>query len=68
MAKMIIHRDIREIVKALEAQGCTVERSNGKHIKVYKDGNFVFSLPSTPGRGRWKQNLEASLRRLDLHV
>ena len=40
------------------------EQSKGGHLIVRNaEGNRVYALPSTPGRGRWKQNLLTELRR-----
>lgn len=64
MPKQIIHKEIRGLVREIESMGFTVLRDNGKHQKVLTaDGKYVYSLPNTPGRGRWKQNLIAELRK-----
>jgi predicted RNA binding protein YcfA (HicA-like mRNA interferase family) len=64
-----MHKDIRDLVRSIEAVGYTVIRDNGRHVKIYNgDGNYVYSLPSTPGRGRWKQNLMSELRKRGVHV
>lgn len=64
MSKQIVHKEIRDLVKEIEGLGFRVLRDNGKHHKVLTpDGKFVYSLPSTPGRGRWRQNLVAELRK-----
>lgn len=60
----MMNKEVREIVKQIQAKGYTVEPSKGGHLIVRNaDGNRVFALPSTPGRGRWKQNLITELRR-----
>lgn len=59
-----MHKEVREIVKQLEANGYTVEQTKGGHLAVRNaEGNRVYTLPGTPGRGRWKQNLLAELKR-----
>ncbi len=69
VAKPILHKEIREILKPLEAQGYSYDHSNGGHPKLYSPtGAFVISFPSTPGGGRWKQNLLAELRRKDVDI
>ena len=62
-----MHKDIRKIVKELESRGYTVVRENGRYLKVRNaNGDLVYALPATPGRGRWRQNLQAELRRRGL--
>lgn len=57
-------KELRKIVKLIEANGFTVERENGRYYKVRNsEGNFVYALPATPGRGRWLQNLSSELKR-----
>ncbi len=58
-----MHKEVREIVKQIRARGYNVVASK-KHLKVKDaEGNTVYVLPTTPGGGRWKQNLLADLRR-----
>ena len=57
-------KELRKLVRQIEANGYTVERNTGRYYKVRNsDGNFVYALPATPGRGRWLQNLQSELRR-----
>ena len=57
-------KEIREIVKLIEANGFTVEGGGNRHYKVKNaDGVTVAVLPSTPGQGRWRQNALADLKR-----
>lgn len=60
-----MHKEIREIARQLEAQGWTIRPSKaGHHIATPPDKTKrAVVLPGTPGRGRWKQNLLAQLRR-----
>ena len=58
------HRRAREIARALEAGGWTVERSRGGHlIATHPDaaGRVVFG--STPSDGRVAMNVRAAARR-----
>lgn len=58
-----MHKDLRPIVKQLRRNGYTVEQG-GKHLIVFdQNGKRRYALPSTPGGGRWKQNLMADLKR-----
>ena len=69
MGKQILHKEIRSLVREIENAGFTVTRANGRHVKVYNaEGKFIYSLPSSPGRGRWKQNLVSELRRRGISV
>lgn len=69
MSKQIVHKEIKKLVQEIEALGFTVSRDNGKYQKVFTaDGNYVYSLPTTPGRGRWKKNLVSELRKRGLAV
>lgn len=59
-----MHKDLRKLVKQIEAKGNTVQRTKGGHYKVKdREGRTRYSLPSTPGGGRWLQNVTADLRR-----
>ncbi len=63
-----MHKEVREIVKQIKAKhpDHSVVPA-GKHLKVKTAaGQTVYTLPSTPGGGRWKQNLLADLRRKGL--
>lgn len=69
MGKQIIHKEVRSLVRELEDLGYVVVRENGNHLKVLSaEGNYIYSLPSTPGRGRWKQNLISELRRRGIQL
>jgi predicted RNA binding protein YcfA (HicA-like mRNA interferase family) len=59
-----MHKEVREIVKLIEANGYTVEPSGAGHFIIRNAaGKRVWALPGTPGRGRWKQNLLSDLRK-----
>lgn len=59
-----MHKEVREIAAKLEEQGWTIDWQ-AKHPKACPPDKTkpCVPLPSTPGRGRWKQNLVAQLRR-----
>ena len=66
-----VDKELRPIVRELIDAGYEVERAPGKgahYIVRTKAGQRVFSLPSTPGRGRAIQNLRAALKRQGLLV
>lgn len=61
-----VDRELRPIVKEIEANGYEVVKASGKggHLVVQtQDGRRLYALPSTPGRGRALQNLRAALKR-----
>lgn len=66
MAKLLIYKELRPIVKGLKKRGYSVEREDGGHLKVRRGGKVVYALPTTPGSGRWRQNLMAEIRRWEL--
>lgn len=56
-------KDMRKIVKALEAQGFEVQTTKKGHIAVYRDGEFVAMFAGTTSDWRAIRNGLASLRR-----
>jgi hypothetical protein len=61
-----MHKEVREIADKLIAQGWTIsEVGGGGHSMACPPDKTkrCVPLPSTPGRGRWKQNLTSQLRR-----
>ena len=62
------HKEIREIEKQILAKnpGFSIV-DGGKHRKVKNEtGGTVYTLPTTPGGGRWKETLLSDLRRKGL--
>lgn len=59
-----MHKDIRKLIREIESNGYVVEQGRS-HIAVRsKQGSgVIYSLPLTPGRGRWELNLRSELRR-----
>lgn len=63
------HKEIREIISQIKKAnpGFTIEPTKGGHYKVKNEsGGTVYSLPGTPGGGRWKANLLGDLKRKGL--
>ncbi len=59
-----MHKEVAEIAEALEAQGWTIDYGREHPMACPPDKTRAcVPLPSTPGRGRWKQNLIGKLRR-----
>lgn len=66
MAKATEWRNLQE---ALAAQGCTLINNKGRqHLKVFKNGRYITSIPCTPGKGRGYLNARAQLRRLGFTI
>jgi predicted RNA binding protein YcfA (HicA-like mRNA interferase family) len=59
--------DLKKLIKALEAQGFTVEPTKSSHYTVRKDGRRVATLGGTPSDRRSWQNALAQLRRAGFH-
>lgn len=58
-----MHKDIKRIIKEIEANGYVCEQGRTHILIKGKDGNGTLaSLPLTPGRGRWELNLRTQLR------
>ncbi|OPC84199.1 hypothetical protein B4N89_27645 [Embleya scabrispora] len=57
------NKEIKNLIKALEAQGFTVVQSKSNHYKVYKGGRLIATLPATPSDRRSLLNCIAVLRR-----
>ena len=59
-----MNSEIRRLVREIERRGFTCEQGR-THINVKPPGGAgtIASLPLTPGRGRWRQNLRSELRR-----
>lgn len=59
-----MHKEVKEIAAKLREQGWRIEEG-AKHSMAYPPdpSKRPVGLPGTPGRGRWKQNLIADLRR-----
>jgi hypothetical protein len=61
------NKEIKELVRELTQNGCSVVLSRNSHYKVMtEDGNYVVSLPLTPGGGRSMANTRALLKRKGL--
>lgn len=61
-----MNKDLKKLIKALEAQEFKVEPASGKdstHLVVRKDGKRVTTLPSTPSDHRSMRNCIAACRR-----
>ena len=59
-------KELRKIVKRIEANGFRVV-PGGKHFKVQDDdGNTLYSLPSTPSGNIWRVRLLTELRKRGL--
>ena len=58
-----MHKEIREIIRQLERQGWEIVYRKGHPLAKSPDGSTIVSLPTTPGEGRWKQNLISDLRK-----
>lgn len=58
-----MHKDLKKIVKALEAQGFETAVTRRGHLLVIRDGRVVTTFSGTPGDGRsWKNALSFAKR------
>lgn len=56
-------KDLRKLIKALEAQGFDVEITARQHVMVFKDGALVVTFSGTPSDWRAMKNGIAKARR-----
>lgn len=56
-------KDLKKIIKALEAQGFEVTRTKKGHVAVYRDGRFVVMFAGTASDWRGLKNGIAAARR-----
>lgn len=65
-----MHKEVREIATKLEAQGWTITPDGGGHYRACPPDKTkrCVTLPSTPGKGRWRQNLTSQLRRSGANI
>ncbi|WP_051898632.1 hypothetical protein [Sciscionella sediminilitoris] len=56
-------KDVRKLIRRLEAQGFEVRYSAKGYPLVYRDGEFVTKLPQTPSDWRGLKNSVAHLKR-----
>jgi hypothetical protein len=61
--EVVMHKDIKKIVKEIEGNGYTWEQGRSHILIKAKAGKGTLaSMPLSPGRGRWEANLRAQLR------
>lgn len=61
--KLNLCSEAKEISRRLKKEGWEFEQGQA-HVKAYPpNGGPYVVMSATPGRGRWRQNLEAELRR-----
>lgn len=58
------NKALKVLIREVEAQGYVVTKHHRHyHVKTHA-GGFLATLPASPGRGRWEQNIRALLRRI----
>jgi hypothetical protein len=64
MGHLSSHKELNALIREITQAGYAVERTRSGHYAVRgPNGNRVYSLPSTPGRGRALANLRRALIR-----
>jgi len=58
-----MHKDLKKIAKALEAQGFTTEETKRGHLMVFRDGRLVATFSGTPSDWRSMKNSLADAKR-----
>ncbi|QPE04143.1 hypothetical protein IT882_13175 [Microbacterium schleiferi] len=58
-----MHKELKKIAKALEAQGFDLEVTSRGHLIVSRDGQKITTFAGTPSDGRsWKNSLAYARR------
>ncbi|WVX89773.1 HicA-like toxin [Microbacterium phage SanaSana] len=65
---MAMNKDLKKLIRAVEAQGCVVTTSTKGHLLFSKDGKRVAVTGSTPSDRRSFLNLKADLKRAGYDV
>lgn len=60
-------KELRQVAKALEAQGFTTSITRAGHLRVFKDGRQVTTFSGTPSDNRSWRNSLAAARRAGFH-
>ena len=58
----IMKKEVAELVDALLDQGFSLKRTKAGHFLVFKEGEFVETLPGTPSGQRWRVKTLTRLR------
>lgn len=56
-------KDVRKFVQSISGIDGVEVRQGTKHLRVWKDGQAITTIPLTPSDHRWKANATAELRR-----
>lgn len=60
-----MRKDVKQFVRALEEQGFTTKTTRKGHITVWKDSQWVTTIPGTPSDHRSLKNSESAARRFE---
>jgi len=63
-----VKKEVRNLIRALERQGAEVRTGGSGHLKVYRDGNLVYTFAATASDHRTMRNTIAGLRRAGFDV
>jgi hypothetical protein len=57
-------KEVKAVIQTAIDAGFTLDRFTGTgHYKLTHDNGDTLVIPSTPSRGRWKQNALAAIKR-----
>jgi hypothetical protein len=58
-----VNKDVKQLVRSIEhIEGVEVRNTGSGHLAIYRQGQFLVTLASTPGDRRWRENAMATLR------
>jgi len=59
-------KDVGELIRFAVEHGFTEDGMNGRgHWRLRHTSGATLVVPGTPSRGRWRQNAEADIRRIE---
>jgi predicted transcriptional regulator len=57
-----MNKDVKKLLKSLEARGLRIEQSRRRaHFKVYDGDRYIVTISASPSDHRWMMNVQKTL-------